>query len=70
MEAYRTTTVVKPHGVVTLEGVPLPDGVNVEVVVTPRVTNTAVAQYPLRGTPVSYREPTEPVCLEDWESTE
>ncbi len=26
------------------------------------------ARYPLRGTPVSYEEPTEPVAETDWET--
>ncbi len=69
MEAYRVETVVQPDGTVTLQDLPLPPGQGVEVIVLPHViVPSPQAVYPLRGTEITYLEPTEPVASEDWES--
>jgi hypothetical protein len=68
MEAYRIETTVRPDGSVKLEGLPYAVGQAVEVVVLPHDTRGQTASYSLRGTPITYVDPTDPVSAEDWEA--
>ncbi len=36
----------------------------------PSPTSETAARYPLRGTPVEYERPTDPVAESEWEATE
>jgi hypothetical protein len=70
MQAYRQETIVQHDGTLTLRDLPLQAGEKVEVIIIvqspPAPTHHA---YPLRGTPVTYVDPTEPVAASDWEAS-
>lgn len=71
MQAHRVETTLAEDGVITLRDVPFRCGETVEIIVLPappiRVADRG-SLYPLRGTPYTYLDPTEPVAEEDWES--
>jgi hypothetical protein len=68
MQAHRTIVIVSENGSVTIEKLPFPAGKPVEVVVFPAESqSTQGARYPLRGTPIQFVDPTEPVAESDWE---
>ena len=64
---YRVQATVQTGGSVVLEGLPFSVGEHVEVIVRARVPISA-GRYPLRGTPITFIDPTAPVCPEDWEA--
>ena len=69
MDAYRVETVLKQDGTLQLNGLPWQAGSPVEVIVlgqspAPRSDNP----YPLRGTPVTYVNPFEPVDDNHWDA--
>jgi hypothetical protein len=69
MQAYRTETKVNQDGSVTLRELPFAAGDEVEVIVLPREQqDLSRDRYPLRGTPIRYENPTEPVAESDWEA--
>jgi hypothetical protein len=60
---------LEKDGTLTLEDVPFHAGEVVQVTITPKPDTAAVnSRQRLRGTPVSYLAPFEPVAAEDWES--
>jgi hypothetical protein len=69
MQAYRQNTIVQKDGTLTLHNLPLQAGEAVEVIV---IVQPPAGQpqkpYPLRGTPITYSDPTEPVASSDWEA--
>jgi len=69
MQAYKTETRVNEDGEIRLSEVPFRSGEEVEVIVLrldlPRSSEN---RYPLRGLPIRYEQPTEPVAEEDWEA--
>jgi hypothetical protein len=71
MQAYRVETTLQQDGTLTLSNLPLRAGETVEVIV---LVQSSVAvdrqRYPLRGLPVRYIDPTEPVAQADWEATQ
>ncbi|MDZ4722071.1 MAG: hypothetical protein SH847_26720 [Roseiflexaceae bacterium] len=68
MQAYRQELVVQHDGTLTLHGLPLRAGEKVEIIVIVQVPSVwAGKRYPLRGTPISYAEPTEPADDTNWE---
>jgi hypothetical protein len=70
MQAYRQETVIQHDGTLTLRDLPLQAGEKVEVIIIVQSpTARSQASYPLRGTPVTYIDPTEPVADSDWEAT-
>jgi hypothetical protein len=70
MEAHRIETTLTQDGTLILDNLPFHAGETVEVIVLGHVMHvTSHAPYPLRGTPVHYARPTEPVADEDWEAT-
>ena len=69
MQAYRIDTVVEKDGSLILREVPVRAGEEVEVIVLVRDRPfQAGERYPLRGKPVHYEEPTEPVGETDWDA--
>lgn len=69
MQVHRTETVVSEDGVITLRDLPFRSGESVEVIVLPFPTApVSAARYPLRGTPVALKSPTEPVAEDEWEA--
>jgi hypothetical protein len=71
MQAYRVETTVEHDGSVTLHDLPFQEGEPIETIILQRTVNTGGdQQYPLRGTPIQYSDPTEPVAAEDWAELE
>jgi hypothetical protein len=69
MEAVRVETTIQQSGVLTLHDLPLQAGEAVEVIILVKSLERATrVTYPLRGKPVTYVDPTEPVADGDWES--
>lgn len=69
MQAHRTNATVAENGSLTIESLPFPAGKRVEVVVFPaRHELPGEARYPLRGTPIQFENPVEPVAESDWEA--
>jgi NADPH:quinone reductase-like Zn-dependent oxidoreductase len=69
MQAYRVNTTIQEDGTLTVSHLPLPTGEAVEVIILVQ-PSTARPQdrYPLRGMPITYIDPTEPVAEADWEA--
>lgn len=69
MQAYRIETTVAPDGTVVIKHLPLTAGKIVEVIILVQEQNTeGVKKYPLKGTPITYHNPTEPVAQDEWSS--
>jgi hypothetical protein len=69
MQAVRTTATVSEGKTITVEQLPFPAGARVEVIILPEEKPPQPAEkYPLRGTPVAYKDPTKPVAESDWEA--
>jgi len=71
MQAYHVQTTVANDGSLKLNDLPFPAGEPVEVIILTRPSTLSRQNpYPLRGTPVTYIDPTEPVAQADWEATQ
>ena len=68
MEAYRTESHIDKDGELHLSHLPFHKGEKVEVIVLRRGKSPNGAQYPLRGEPIRYEDPTAPVAESDWEA--
>lgn len=69
MQAHRTEITLSEDGVITLRDIPFRRGESVEIIVLPFPVPAAPgSRYPLRGTPVTFLSPTEPVADADWEA--
>lgn len=70
LQAHRVETTLTEDGTLTLQQLPFQAGEAVEVIVLPNlVLSSSPGEYSLRGTPLSYREPAEPVGEQDWEAS-
>ncbi len=70
MEAHRIETTLTQDGTLVLDNLPFHAGETVEVIILGHpVRATGHTPYALRGTPVRYAQPTEPVADGDWEAT-
>ena len=64
---HRTETKIEPNGTIILRGLPFPEGDKVIVVITTRSSKSPqTTSYSLRGLPVEYKNPFEPVAENDW----
>ena len=71
MQAYRVETTLPEDGTVTLRQLPFEAGESIEIIVLSHEdAATAPDRYPLRGTPVEYLEPTQPVACDDWDANQ
>jgi len=71
MQAYRVETTVQQDGSLVVRNLPLQAGEAVEVIILVRPPLTAThTPYPLHGTPITYRDPVEPVAESDWEAAQ
>ena len=69
MQAVRIETTIGENGEVRLTNLPFKAGQHVEVIVLPREMRPGVAEgLPLRGSPVEYDRPSDPVAEEDWDA--
>ena len=67
MLAYKTITTLGSDHTLTLRELPFQAGERVEVIVLARGNGEQTPSFPLRGTPVQYDDPTNPVAPGDWE---
>ena len=64
---HRTETLVERNGTIILRDLPFHAGDKVVVVITTRSPSTIQpTAYSLRGLPVEYKNPFEPVAENDW----
>ncbi len=71
MQAYRVETTVQSDGSLIVRDLPLQGGEAVEVIILIRQPQaTTNDRYPLRGTPITYHNPTEPIAEADWEAAQ
>jgi len=68
MDAVRIQTTVDERGEVHLTKLPFPAGEPVEVIVVPKPARQQGNGFPLRGVPIDYDRPTDPVAEEDWDA--
>ncbi|MFL6289770.1 MAG: hypothetical protein ACJ759_02630 [Thermoanaerobaculia bacterium] len=69
MHAYKTAARIEREGELRLLDLPFHAGDEVEVILLHRQTAQPNGNpYPLRGLPIRYENPTEPVAEEDWEA--
>lgn len=66
MYAYRVETSVDKDSSLTLERLPFKPGKEVEVIIIERNHGLQNKNYSLRGKPIRYDNPTEPVAQNDW----
>ena len=65
-QAYRTHSQVSPDGTLRLENLPFRPGEEVEVIVLAEERRArSERRYPLRGQPLTFEHPTEPVAGSD-----
>jgi hypothetical protein len=68
-QAYRVRSLVSAEGTLQLENLPFQPGEEVEVIVLGEESAARTEKrYPLRGTPVTYHDPTAPVAESDWQA--
>ena len=71
MQAYRVETTLQHDGTLSLNNLPFRAGETVEVIILVQPPVAVDRQrYPLRGMPVRYVDPTEPVAQADWEAAQ
>ena len=71
MQAYRVETTLQQDGTLILSNLPFQAGETVEVIILVQPSIALERQrYPLRGAPIHYVEPTEPVAQADWEAAQ
>jgi len=69
MQAHRLETTVTQNGTLVLHSLPFRAGELVEVIILAKTPAASARNpYPLRGLPVTYLNPTEPVAQADWEA--
>jgi len=67
--AHRVETTLQEDGQLTVECLPFHAGQRVEVIILPRPNGpSASSPEPLRGTPVRYDRPFDPVADDEWEA--
>ena len=70
MESHRIEATLERDGTITLNDLPFHAGQTVEVVIVSKAEEPHRPRgYTLRGTPISYADPFEPVGVVDWESS-
>ena len=70
MEPFHAETTVRSDRSVTVADLPYAAGQPVEVIVVPHPASSATSpSESLRGLPLTYVDPTEPVGAEDWEAS-
>jgi hypothetical protein len=69
MNSHRVETTITEDGSLTLKDIPFHAGDSVEVIILARSAASGFQNgYALRGKPVTYLDPTEPVDDQEWES--
>jgi hypothetical protein len=69
MQAYHVNTTIQEDGTLTVSHLPLQAGEVVEVIILVQPSTARLQdRYPLRGTPMTYIDPTQPIAEADWEA--
>ena len=68
MQAYRVNATIQEDGTLTVSHLPLQAGEVVEVIILVQPSVRPQDRYLLRGTPITYIDPTEPVAEADSEA--
>ena len=69
MAAYRTAARIDRTGRLVVNDIPFQHGDEVEVIVVSRCTqHRCSGDTPLRGKPLRYDRPTDPVAVGEWEA--
>lgn len=69
MQAFRVKATIQQDGKLMVSNLPLRAGESVEVIILVQLSpEQRQNRYPLRGTPITYIKPTEPVAEADWEA--
>lgn len=69
MQAHRVETTIDKDKTLIIKDIPFHPGDRVEVIILERTPEPEQdKRYPLRGKPIRYEQPTEPVAIEDWEA--
>jgi hypothetical protein len=69
MQAYRREITLANDGTLTLTDLPFRAGDRLEIIVLGYARPEAEsARYPLRGKPIRYDNPTDPLAESDWEA--
>lgn len=67
MNVHRVETTINQDGTLTLNDIPFQAGDEVEVIILERTQKPSESNpYPLRGQPLQYDAPTEPVAENEW----
>jgi len=67
MQAYKTAAKIEQEGELRLLDLPFHAGDEVEVILLRREPERSQNPYPLRGLPIRYDDPMEPVAEDDWD---
>ncbi len=69
MLAHRIEAIITQDKTLTLQNLPFQSGEQVEVIILSRPQiEVGQNRYPLRGTPIQYTDPAEPVAQDDWDT--
>ena len=68
MNAHHLEITLAQDGKIMLEELPFRAGDTVEVIILARPSKPNGREYPLRGQPIKYVEPTNPVAQVDWDA--
>ena len=66
MQAHRVETILGEDGQLTLDSLPFKKGTRVEVIVLD-TASTPRTDYPLRGQPMHFDRPCDPVASDEWD---
>jgi hypothetical protein len=69
MQAYKVETTLSEDGTLVLTHLPFRAGDRLEVIILGEPKPEPADRYPLRGAPLRYDDPTEPVAGDDWEAS-
>ena len=68
MSAHHVEVTLSHDGQLVIDELPFRAGQTVEVIILARQSKPNGREYPLRGQPIKYIEPTDPVAQADWDA--
>ena len=70
MSAHHIEITLAQDGKLIIDELPFRAGDTLEVIIFARRPKPNGREYPLRGQPINYLEPTEPVAQADWDAVQ
>jgi hypothetical protein len=70
MSAHHVEVTLSQDGKLMLDELPFRAGDTVEVIILALQAKPNGQEYPLRGKPVKYEDPTDPVAQADWDANQ